>query len=243
MGWPEGYARQVLAAVDSTNAEAARAAPTLTGPTWIMALNQTSARGRRGRVWRNPAGNFAATLVTRLDAPPDQVALRSFVAALALYDAVAALTGSTTGLALKWPNDVLLNGGKLAGILLEHHSDCLAVGIGVNLLAAPPVDAVEPGAVPPVALLTETGHRILPEQFLDALAASYADWETRLSIFGFDPIRSAWLSRAARIGETITARTPRETWQGVFETVDLGGNLVLNTAKGRVEIAAADIHF
>ncbi|MEM8581197.1 MAG: biotin--[acetyl-CoA-carboxylase] ligase, partial [Pseudomonadota bacterium] len=115
MSWPAGVEKRVLAEVDSTNAEAARIAPTLAGPTWILGLHQTAARGRRGRAWVNPRGNFAATLVMRPSEPPERVALRSFVAALALRDALVRATGQADAFALKWPNDVLLNGGKVAG--------------------------------------------------------------------------------------------------------------------------------
>jgi BirA family biotin operon repressor/biotin-[acetyl-CoA-carboxylase] ligase len=113
--WPEGYGLTVLASVDSTMAEAARRAPTLAGPGWILALRQTAARGRRGRAWVMPPGNFAATLVYRPPGGPAEHALRSFAAALALADALDALTGRPDAVALKWPNDVLLHGGKLAG--------------------------------------------------------------------------------------------------------------------------------
>ncbi|MBV7393499.1 biotin--[acetyl-CoA-carboxylase] ligase [Mameliella sediminis] len=246
MGWPSGYGRRVLAEVDSTNAEAARIAGGLSGPEWILGLRQTAARGRRGRAWVNPAGNFAGTLVLRPDETADKLALRSFVASLALYDALASVSGTEAGLALKWPNDVLLNGGKLAGILLEGiggPGGHLAIGIGVNLLAAPGREAVEAGAVAPVSLLEETGVRVLPEVFLDALAEAYAVQEERFVTYGFDPIRSLWLSRAARLGEVIVARTSRESTTGVFETVDGAGQLVLKTPKGRVTIAAADIFF
>ena len=157
--WPEGYGRRVLGSVDSTNAEAARRAPELSGPEWILALEQTAARGRRGRAWANPPGNFAATLVMRPTESPDRVALRSFVAALALHDALVAATGRAQGLALKWPNDVLLNGGKLAGILLESAGrgsalSHFAIGVGVNLADAPAAGALEPGAARPVSLLS-----------------------------------------------------------------------------------------
>lgn len=246
--WPEGYGRRVLAKVDSTNAEAARIAGALRGPEWILALEQTAARGRRGRPWVNPPGNFAATLVMRPAESPDRVALRSFVAALALYDALVVATGRTEGLALKWPNDVLLNGGKLAGILLESAGagDSLshfAIGIGVNLLAAPQAAALEAGALRPVSLLSETGVAIGPEAFLDLLAPAYARREATFLTYGFEPIRRAWLDRAARLGEAITARTARESVTGRFETVDAAGNLVLVTARGREAIAAAEIFF
>ncbi|MFW2586885.1 biotin--[acetyl-CoA-carboxylase] ligase [Sagittula sp. SSi028] len=244
MPWPETYARHVLVEVDSTNAEAARRMDGLAGPAWICALSQTAARGRRGRAWNSPAGNFAATLVMRPTEPPETVALRSFVAALALYDALSDLTGTEAGLALKWPNDVLLNGGKVAGILLEGlpHGG-LAVGIGVNLIAAPDRAMLEARAVAPVSVLSETGVRIQPEKMLDALAQAWAIREEAFVTYGFAAIREAWLARAARIGDTITARTSREETIGVFETVDATGQLVLNTPSGRVHIAAADVFF
>jgi len=179
---------------------------------------------------------------------PGQVALRSFVAALALFDACVALTGRSVGFALKWPNDVLLNGGKLAGILLESSGQGagvahLSVGIGVNLVAAPPVEAVEAGALRPVSLLSETGIEVTAQEFLEALAPAFAGYEAQLVTYGFDPIRAAWLDRAARLGQRITARTGNSETTGRFETVDGRGNLVLMTAKGRVSIPAADIYF
>lgn len=246
MGWPEGYGRRVLPEVDSTNAEAALIAGSLSGPEWILGLRQTAARGRRGRAWVTPPGNFSATLVMQPQESLDKVALRSFVASLALFDAVAQVTGTAVGLSLKWPNDVLLNGGKLAGILLEGiggPQGHLAIGIGVNLLAAPSTEAVESGAVPPVCLLHETGVRITPEGFLDALAEAWAKHEQSFVTYGFEPARTLWLNRAARLGETITARTARDSQSGVFETVDGAGQLVLKTSQGRVSIAAADVFF
>ncbi|MFC2967238.1 biotin--[acetyl-CoA-carboxylase] ligase [Acidimangrovimonas pyrenivorans] len=246
--WPEGVARHVLASVDSTLTEAARRAPHLAGPAWILAHEQTAARGRRGRAWSMPKGNFAATLVMRPTERPEQVALRSFVAALALDDAFAAASGRPQSFALKWPNDVLLNGGKVAGILLESAGQGgavshLAIGIGINLVAAPGADQVEPGALRPVSLLSETGAMVTPEEFLDLLAPAYAAREAQFRTYGFEPIRTAWLARAARLGERIVARTTSESHEGTFETVDAAGNLVLNTAQGRRAIPAAEVFF
>ena len=246
--WPEGYGRRVLDEVDSTLSEAARIAPFLPGPEWILGLRQTAGRGRRGRAWADPEGNFAATLVLRPDDPPAQAARRSFVTALAVHDACQDVTGRSEGLALKWPNDILLNGGKLSGILLESvgqsaRLDYLAIGIGVNLRSAPGADAVEPGAVRPVSLLSETGKLVDPETFLTYLAAAYARYEAQFTQFGFAPIRTAWLARAARLGQVITARTGNSETTGTFETLDDSGNLVLTTTRGRVNIPAADIFF
>ncbi len=243
MTWPAGYGRTVLAEVDSTLNEASRRFPTLTGPEWILARHQTAARGRRGRAWSNPQGNFAATLMLRDIAPMDG-GLRSFTASLALYDAFVAATGRPAGFALKWPNDVLLNGGKVAGILLETiGKGGLSIGIGVNLAEAPAPAQVEQRALRPVSLMAETGARITPEEFLELLAAAFAKYEAQMRQFGFAPIRTAWLARAARLGEVITARLPNEEITGTFQTVDEQGQLVLTTANGPRMIAAGDVFF
>ena len=238
----------MLGEVDSTNSEAQRLAPGLTQPTWILARRQTAARGRRGRAWVSPEGNFAATLVMRPQGEPSTAALRSFVAALALADALETVCGPGATVTLKWPNDVLLNGGKVAGILLESAGSAgqvshLAIGIGVNLIAAPPKEAVEEGALTPVSVQGETGIRIPPEEFLTYLAAAFARWEGQLVTFGFGPIRTAWLARAARLGQPIKARLPGETVEGTFETIAEDGELVLTTSQGKRHIPAADVFF
>ena len=242
--WPVGYGRIILPEVDSTLSEASRQAPSLAGPTWILAHRQTAGRGRRGRAWVDPAGNFAATLVMRPDGGPEHAALRSFIAALALYDAIIAVTGRAAGLALKWPNDVLLNGGKLAGILLESNSTgVLSIGIGVNLLSAPGATQIEEGAVPPVSLLSETGIDVSPDDFLNALAPAFARYEAQFKAYGFAPIRTAWLDRAARLGQVITARMGKSEQTGTFETVDESGALVLKTNGRLLTIPAGEVYF
>ena len=244
--WPEGVGRIVLPEIDSTNAEAARIAPWQAGPVWILALRQTRGRGRRGRAWSDPDGNFAASYLSRPEGPPDRLALRSFVAALALHEALITVTGRPEAFALKWPNDVLLHGGKLAGILLEslgpHGAQAghLTIGIGVNLRHAP---LPEDGATPPVSLMDETGTDLAPETFLDILAPAFARWEGQLVTYGFAPIRTAWLARAARLGHPITARTVADTFEGIFEGIDEAGALILREAQGVQRIAAADVYF
>ena len=176
------------------------------------------------------------------------IALRSFAAALALRDACLAVTGLPSAFALKWPNDVLLNGGKLAGILLESAgsgtaTSYLAIGIGVNLIAAPDAVQMDPGALPSVSLLEETGHRITPEAFLNHLAPAYGRWDARLVTQGFAPLRAEWLAHAARLGDTIIARTGTASHEGRFETIDDHGALVLHTSSGRMAIPAADVFF
>ena len=238
--WPVGVDRVVLAETDSTSLEAARRAPAR--PTWIMAERQTAARGRRGRSWAMPPGNFAASLVWRPSGDAASHALRSFAASLALHDALTGM--GVAGLSLKWPNDVLLDDGKLAGILLESPAPGLLIlGIGINLIAAPDAAALEPGAVAPISLLSATGLRVTPQAMLDALAPAFATREAQLSTHGFAPIRTDWLRHAARMGETITARTMTDTHTGTFDDVDATGQLVLGTATGPRHIPAADIFF
>jgi BirA family biotin operon repressor/biotin-[acetyl-CoA-carboxylase] ligase len=241
-------ARHVLATIDSTNAEAARLAPTLSGPAWVLALEQTAGRGRRARTWASPRGNFHATLVLRPTEPAGQVALRSFAAALALRDALVAVTGLPDAFRLKWPNDVLLNGGKVAGILLESVGSGagvqhLCIGIGVNLIAAPDATLMEPGALPAVSLLGETGLRVTPEAFLNTLVPAYAAWEKTFLTQGFAPLRAAWLTNAARLGQEIRARTGTDTRTGIFETIDATGALILRQPTGPVAIPAAEVFF
>lgn len=234
--------------MDSTNAEALRLAPSLTGPAWIMAREQTEGRGRRGRAWIMPPGNIAATLVLRPEGSAQSAALLGFVAALAVHDALAAACGPLARLAIKWPNDVLLNGGKVSGILLESLGagagvQTLAVGIGINLAAAPDTGAIEPGALAPVSVRGETGLTVTPDEMLDLLAPAFAHWQGQLATWGFAPIRRAWLARAARLGEMITARTGATSREGRFDGIDDNGALILTTPRGREVIPAADIYF
>ncbi|RFP89724.1 biotin--[acetyl-CoA-carboxylase] ligase [Rhodobacteraceae bacterium 63075] len=241
--WPEGYARRDYETLPSTQGEALRLAGGLSAPTWIFAKAQTAPRGRRGRAWAQGQGNFGASLVLPGLGDPAQMGLRSFVASLALYDAVRAVAGPGAQLALKWPNDVLLGGGKLAGILLETAGEALVIGIGVNLAHAPGAGEVEAGAVRPVALAAETQAQMDPESFLTHLAAAFAPWEARFRTHGFAPVREAWLAHAAKLGQPIRARAMREEWQGTFETIDAAGHLVLRTAQGQKSIPAADVFF
>ena len=195
-----------------------------------------------------PPGNFAATLVLQTEEPPGVAALRSFVMSLALFEAFTVVTGRGDFFQLKWPNDVLLQGGKVAGILLESsgqgtQQSGLCIGVGVNLASTPAPGDVEAGAVTPVALSEVTGTSIGAEDFLGHLAEAYAVLEAQFRQFGFAPIRAAWLAHAARLGEVITARTGRESLTGTFEDVDAEGHLMLRTHTGLRRIAAAEVFF
>jgi len=243
--WPEGYARVVLDTVDSTMAEAARRAKDIERPTWITARTQTAARGRRGRKWVVPEGNLNATLIFRPEATAAEAAKRSFLAANALFQALAIYVPADK-LALKWPNDVLMSGGKVAGILLESSGqgpfmDWLSIGVGVNLRRTP--EGVTDTGFPPTSVKDGGGGDVDPLDFLATLADAYATQEAKLLRLGFDRIRDDWLANAARLGEVITARTPREDVTGIFDSIDHDGNLVLITGTGPRAISAAEVFF
>jgi len=238
-------ARRIFAEIDSTNEEARRLAHAgEAGPVWLLGLHQSAGRGRRGKAWSAAAGNLSATLLLRPAMTPAEAALLSFVACLAVADLLVACAPDAH-VALKWPNDALLNGGKVAGVLLESEGGAggiswLAVGIGVNLRHAPPRDPA--AAFAPIAV-SDVAPAPTPEAALDILAAAWDRWEAIYRTDGFAPIRAAFLSRAARIGEIIEARLPHETVRGLFADLDADGRLVLDTGNARRLISAADVFF
>jgi BirA family transcriptional regulator, biotin operon repressor / biotin---[acetyl-CoA-carboxylase] ligase len=240
-GWPGGYGLKRYGEIDSTNEEARRlAAAGEAGPLWLMAARQTAGRGRRGRSWETASGNLAATLLLGPDRVQGDWAQLSFVAAIAAADMAASLAGSEARIALKWPNDVLADGKKLAGILLETVSgSALAIGIGVNLAHHP--DGTEFPATSFRGLGVDVPSA---DDALAALAGEFAKWYEVWRVRGFLPIREAWLARAAGLGTRIRARLAAEERSGMFEGIDETGALLLNEGFGRSSVLpAADIFF
>ena len=214
-------------------------------PHWIMALTQTGARGRHGNSWLSAEGAFAATLILQPNCTPAEAAQRSFVAAITLIRTLGEFVDSSK-LSQKWPNDVLLNGGKVAGILLESSAtgvnvDRLSVGIGVNLGLAP--KGVLGARFRPVGLSDFVRTPPTPEVFLEALAAHFVVVEEKLLTKGFSEIREEWNGQAARLGKVITARTSQAEITGTFDGIDEDGSLLLLTPSGKIVIPAADIYF
>jgi len=230
--------------LDSTNEEARRLAEAgEAGPLWIIAREQSAGRGRRGREWVSSRGNLFATLLLRPNRPPDQCAQLSFVAALAVGDAVASYA-PTARIALKWPNDVLLDGKKVAGMLLESSGakarvDWLAVGIGINLATFP--EGVE---YPATSLAAATGRAPDAEDALARLAGRWDAWYETWMNNGFQPIRDAWLARASGLGERVHTRLANREVQGVFEGLADDGALILREPGGKqTRIAAGEVFF
>jgi BirA family biotin operon repressor/biotin-[acetyl-CoA-carboxylase] ligase len=234
-----------LDSVDSTNAEALRRARAGTrGPLWVVAASQTAGRGRRGRAWESPPGDLYASLLLVDPAPAAVAPQLAFVAGLAVDDACAALApGLADALRLKWPNDLLCRGAKIAGILIEGEGGLgvegegvvvAVIGVGVNCRHHP--DAVEHTATDFAAQGAPIEAPALLEALRRTMAARLAEWDRGA---GFAAIRSAWLARAAGLGQVMRARLPDREVSGVFEALDEAGRLILRLADGRREVITA----
>lgn len=228
--------------LDSTSAEARRriegGAP---ASFWILARRQTAGYGRRGAAWSHAEGDFAATFATRAETGADRVGEWSFVAALAVLDAVRRFAPRAE-LSLKWPNDLLAAGAKLSGLLLEyfstpHGAADLAIGVGVNIVSRPAL------ADYPAARLLDfaDGPPPTPEAFLVALDEALSAVRLQWRVEGFAPIRARWLENAAGLGREIRVRAHDEVIDGVFEDLDPTGALILHSSGGRRVIAAGSV--
>jgi BirA family transcriptional regulator, biotin operon repressor / biotin---[acetyl-CoA-carboxylase] ligase len=235
--WPAGYGLLELDSVDSTNEEARRRVDAgERGPLWITAKHQTAGRGRRGNQWQTLGGNLSATLLLRPEREPAQCAQLSFVAALAVCDMLARQAPQAV-FALKWPNDVLAEGRKIAGILLESESGWLAAGIGINL-------ASHPDDLPAISLAALGGKVLEPRDALGHLAGAFAKWYERWLAEGFAPVREAWLARAFGLGSRLRARLPHEEIEGVFLGLNETGALLLGLPGGSSRaITAGEVFF
>lgn len=242
---PQGYTLIERESVASTNDEAARlAAEGAPDGTVVWARCQTAGRGRRGRQWLSPEGNLYCSVLMRPGVPLAQAAALSLVAAVAAGDTVAGLLPAGRRVQLKWPNDVLVEGAKIAGLLLEASAhgrgpvDWIVLGCGINVALHP--------AEGPLAtdLSCERGGPLSVAPVLVSLLDTLRHWRGRWETAGIAPIREAWLARARGLGETIAVRLPREEIQGIFEGLDDTGALVLRLADGSSRtISAGDVFF
>ncbi|MFN3888891.1 MAG: biotin--[acetyl-CoA-carboxylase] ligase [Beijerinckiaceae bacterium] len=207
---------------------------------WVLAGVQTQGRGRQGRAWASPRGNFHGSLLLVEPCAPREAPQLGFVAGVSLLQSLRALAPGAP-LALKWPNDVLYDGAKLAGVLIEGamlpgNVFVSVIGFGVNCASAP--DGLPYRAVS----LAETGFACTPADLLRELSDAFA---RNLDLWrageGFSFIRSAWLAGAYGLGRPLEARTPGGSANGIFETIDGRGRLVLATRAGKMMIEAADV--
>ncbi|MEJ0095374.1 MAG: biotin--[acetyl-CoA-carboxylase] ligase [Methylocella sp.] len=211
------------------------------GRLWITAESQTGGRGRNGRSWASPPGNLFASLLLIDPAPLRRAAELGFVTSIALALALRDLLGGDSRLAIKWPNDILYDGAKLAGILLESASlpegFACVVGIGVNCNSHP-----EDTLYKATNLMAIAGDRVAPETVFEQLTAAMAYWlDVWAEGAGFETIRAEWLSLAVGIGGKISVRRSKDSLEGVFQTIDSTGRLVLLQNSGSVAIDAGDV--
>jgi BirA family biotin operon repressor/biotin-[acetyl-CoA-carboxylase] ligase len=257
-----GYRLVGFDTIGSTNSEALAAASAGDmGGIWFAALQQTAGRGRRGRPWESPHGNLAASLLIVPDADPAVAATLGFVAGIALKRALSAILpaglvkvgldggdgdsgGAHARIALKWPNDVLADGAKLAGILLEAQKrpdgrHAIIIGFGVNVVAAPS------GLPYPAVSLVELGVRLdaaaVFEALSDAWVESFSLWRDGQ---GIGDVLAQWRRAAAGIGAPVAVSRSGEVVRGIFETIDESGRLIVRADdQTRIAITAGDVHF
>lgn len=249
---PPAFTRIALDSVGSTSDVAReRAAAGAPAYTVVTASRQTAGRGRRGRTWTSPPGNLYASLIVRPGRPAGEAATLGYAAGLAAIEAVDELLAVAAGTGqpgparpvatLKWPNDVLVDGAKLAGLLLEtvgaDPAPALVIGFGANVEAAP-------GDTPyRAARLATWAPEATPDRLLAAYLTRYLAWETRWREGGFAALRPHWLARAHGQGGPVTVALGAETVAGRFADLDPSGRLVLDTVAGRRLVSAGDVHF
>lgn len=201
---------------------------------WLIADRQTGGRGRQGRTWLDAPGNFMGSTLVRLTPQEPAASSLSFVAALAVYEAVIAHLGAPQLVRLKWPNDVLLAGDKLAGILLERSGEFAVVGIGVNLAAAPELSDRRAGNLAQIAPALDR------DAFARELAASFDRELDRWRQFGLAPLLSRWLAAAHPVGTALTVHgADRASVSGTFAGLEPDGALRLSLADGSVRVIHA----
>lgn len=238
---PAGYRLRSYDTIDSTNAEALRRlADGASGSEVIWALQQSGGRGRRGRLWHSPPGNLYVTLV--VPSPSDRlIGQLAFVAALGAGEGIRGYLASPGLLQYKWPNDLMLDGRKLGGILIEAspkgQSPMVAIGLGLNVASKPPGLSA--------ACLDEFGVVATVPEILQTVCRSFDQWYQLWRRDGFAPVRERWLAAAHRPGDDIEVRFPDGTTrEGSFQDIDRSGALVLKQADGKTElIATGEVFF
>lgn len=242
---PPGYSKICLEQIDSTNSEALRrAGDGAADRLWIRALSQTEGRGRSGRDWVSAPGNLFASLLLRPGCPLKNSVQLAFVAGLAVFDAVAEFSGNLRDqLALKWPNDLLLQRAKLGGILIESTNapvgtaPTIVVGTGLNL-----VSHLEDATMPATNLASH-GVTVMADDAFRKLAWNTARWlEIWADSEGWDAVRSAWLERSLRLGAEISVKVDKRQIDGQFAGVDGAGALLVTDKAGtEITITAGDV--
>jgi len=244
---PSAYTLIKLDCVDSTNAEAKRQAilGEVAAPdgTLVWAKEQTEGRGRRMRTWFSPPGNLYCSLVLRPDITLKRAAEFSFIAALAMFDTLGSIGEAGHQVHLKWPNDILLNQRKVAGLLLETESkdgkipDWIILGFGLNIAVFPSDSEF------PATSLQAEGWVVTEIDALEYFCRHFLKWTNIWLANGFPPIRKNWLWHTYGKGEEIEVHLEKKVLKGVFEDLDENGALIIKNADGLCKASAGDVFF
>ena len=230
---------RVIAETGSTNSDMlALAAAGAEEGCWLRAERQTAGRGRLGRNWVSPPGNLHSSTLVRLRADDPPAATLALVAAIAIYEtANSFLGGQHAGLRLKWPNDLMLDGAKLSGTLLERSGPVVVIGIGVNVAMAPDITGRA------TTSLASYGVDTTAASFLDALSGAFAHWLAHWRDGGLAKVRARWLEYTYPVATALTVKLPDGgTLQGFFDGLDSHGALLLRQTSGeRRVVHAGDI--
>jgi len=239
-----GYRVSVLKMIDSTNLECRKMAENgAADGTIVQALSQSLGRGRRGRKWDSPEGNLYFSMLLKPDCTVTKGLGLSFVAAVAMCDALGSVMAPMTEVLIKWPNDILINRRKVCGFLLESNSDekghlkWIIVGCGVNVRTFP-----EDVVYPATSVEFEGSSGVSLRDLLLLFVRHFKRWRDVWEQEGFSPIRTAWLSRVLGLGENITARLASASYIGKFVDISEDGSLLMETVDGKkLNITSADI--
>ena len=229
--------------LDSTNLEVKRRTEAgERGPLWVLAQSQTAGYGRRGREWEQAVGDFAGTLLVRPEGDPTRFGELSFVAAIAVHEAISVLARSGIVQA-KWPNDILIEEAKVSGLLLEFidvkPAPLIALGIGINIVSKPEntpyptTRLIDHGVAAPPSPQDIAG--LIDKAFWRA----YTTWRDK----GFPQVQEQWLSIARGVGEKIVVRLPDEERTGIFEGIDKAGALILRMKDETQTINVGEVYF
>ena len=203
----------------------------------VRALRQTAGRGRRGRLWQSMEGNLFYSLVLEFDL--EKVGWLVIISALSMYESIKQLI-SEADVACKWPNDILLNGKKVSGILLEKgEGNYMIVGIGVNIMQAPE----NPNLSYDATSLCREGGTVTPEDFLDIYLQKFDAYLENLQKNGFNDIKQKWLSHAYKLGKEIMIKQDDKEENGFFAGIDDSANLLLRQSKGIKKIFAGEVFY
>lgn len=242
---PDGFTLLTYDHIDSTNEEAKRlAVDHAPHGTIIFAKSQKQGHGRRGRTWVSEPGNLFCSIILKPDCPLGEASQLSFVMAVSVANALDQISVGAIKSQCKWPNDVLIDGKKVSGILLEtiqHQNqqlDGIIAGVGINVMHHPSEKEFRA-----TSLIAEGVNEVTAESVLESLSDHFARWYAIWRTEGFQTIRYAWLDKAFGVGDTVKVQLASSTYSGVFESLDPNGAMILNEDGNRRHIAAGDVYF